>query len=135
MGKKAALSSEKRAQIVSLSTMKLSEREISRQMKVSKTAVHNAIEKFRKFRKENTFKDSKKSGRPRISSSRDDRFIRKVVSQSPMNSAKKIQAGMAERGINMSEKTIRRRLSVDFGLKSYRPAQKPRLTEAMKKRG
>ena len=48
MGKKAALSSEKRAQIVRLSTMKLSEREISRQMKVSKTAVHNAIEKFRK---------------------------------------------------------------------------------------
>ena len=131
MGKKAALSSEKRAQIVSLSTMKLSEREISRQMKVSKTAVHNAIEKFRK---ENTFKDSKRSGRPRISSSRDDRFIRKVVSQSPMSSAKKIQAGMAERGINMSEKTIRRRLSVDFGLKSYRPAQKPRLTEAMKKK-
>ena len=135
MGKKAALSSEKRAQIVSLSTMKLSEREISRQMKVSKTAVHNAIEKFRKFRKENTFKDSKRSGRPRISSSRDDRFIRKVVSQSPMSFAKKIQAGMAERGINMSKKTIRRRLSVDFGLKSYRPAQKPRLTEAMKKRG
>ena len=131
MGKKAALSSEKRAQIVGLSTMKLSEREISRQMKVSKTAVHNAI---KKFRKENTFKDSKRSGRPRISSSRDDRFIRKVVSQSPMNSAKKIQAGMAERGINMSEKTIRRRLSVDFGLKSYRPAQKPRLTEAMKKK-
>ena len=104
MGKKAALSSEKRVQIVSLSTMKLSEREISRQMKVSKTAVHNAIEKFRK---ENTFKDSKRSGRPRISSSRDDRFIRKVLSQSPMSSAKKIQAGMAERGTNMSEKTIR----------------------------
>ena len=56
-------------------------------------------------------------------------MIRKVMSQSSMSSAKKIQAGMAERGINMSEKTIRRRLSVDFGLKSYRPAQKPRLTK------
>ena len=41
---------------------------------------------------------------------------------------------MAERGIKISEKTIRRRLSLNFGLKSYRPAQKPRLTEAMKKR-
>ena len=115
MGKKAALSSEKRAHIVSLSTVKFSERKISRQMQVSKTAVHNAIEKFRK---QKTFKDSKRSGRPRISSSRDDRFIRKVVSQSPMSSARKKQAEMAERGIHMSEKTIRNRLSVNFGLKS-----------------
>ena len=50
-----------------------------------------------------------------------------------MSSAKKIPVGMAERGIKISEKTIRHRLSMDFGLKSYRPAQKPRLTEAMKR--
>ena len=92
--------------------MKLSEREISRQMNVSKTAVHNAI---KKFQNKGTFKDSKKSGRPRISSIRDDRVIRKVVSQSLMSSAKKIQAEMAERSIKISEKTIRRRLSMDFG--------------------
>ena len=51
-----------------------------------------------------------------------------------MSSAKKIQVGMAERGIKINEKTIRRRLSMDFGLTSYRPAQKPRLIEAMKKK-
>ena len=45
-----------------------------------------------------------------------------------MSSAKKVLVGMAERGIKISEKTIRHRLSIDFGLKSYRPAQKPRLT-------
>ena len=43
MGKKPAISAKKRAQIVSLSTIKLSEREISRQIKVSNTAVHTAI--------------------------------------------------------------------------------------------
>ena len=99
-------------------------------MKVSKTAVHNAI---KKFQNEGFSKDSKRSGHPRISISRDDRVIRKVVSQSPMSSAKKIPVGIAERGTKISEKTISHRLSMDFGLKSYRPAQKPRLTEAMKR--
>ena len=84
-------------------------------MKVSETAVHNAI---KKFRNEGTFKGSKRSGRPWISSSRDNRVIRKVVSQFPMCSTQKLQVGMAERGIKISEKTIRRRLSMDFGLKS-----------------
>ena len=50
-----------------------------------------------------------------------------------MSSAKKITVGMTARRIKISEKTIRHRLSKDFGLKSYRPAQKPRLTEAMKR--
>ena len=50
-----------------------------------------------------------------------------------MSSAKKIPVGMAEGGIKISEKTIRHRLFMDFGLKSYRPAQKPRLTGAMKR--
>ena len=48
MGKKLAVSVEKRIQITGLCTMKLSEREISKQMKVSKTAVYNTIKKFKK---------------------------------------------------------------------------------------
>ena len=59
MGKKPAISLEKRAQIVSLSTIKLSEREISRQMKVTKTTVHKAI---KEFQNEATFQSSKRSG-------------------------------------------------------------------------
>ena len=46
MGKKTAISAEKRAQIVRPSTMKLSERKIARQMKICKTTVHNAIKIF-----------------------------------------------------------------------------------------
>ena len=94
--------------------MKLSERKISRQMKVSKTAVHNAI---KKLQNESTFKDSKRSGRSRISSNRNDHVITKLVSQSPMSCAKKMQAGITKRGIKISEKIIRSRLSMDFGLK------------------
>ena len=66
--------------------MKLSERKISRQIKVSKTAVNNAI---KNFQNEGTFKNSKISGNPKISSSRDDRVTTKVVSQAPMSSTKK----------------------------------------------
>ena len=47
MGKKASLSVAQRAQIVAFSKMKLSERQIGNKLKVSKTAVHNAIQKFK----------------------------------------------------------------------------------------
>ena len=53
MGKKLAISAEKCAQDVSLTTMNLSEREIFRQAKISKIAVHNAT---KKFQNEGTFK-------------------------------------------------------------------------------
>ena len=92
MDKKLAISAEKRAQIVSLSTMnRRLERKISRQVKISKTAVQNAI---KNFQNEGTFKNSERSGRPRISSSRNEGVIRKVMSQSPMSSARKMQASL-----------------------------------------
>ena len=67
--------------------MKVSEREISRQIKVSKTAVPKTIKNFHK----KYFQEQQKTGRPRIFSS----FIRKGVSQSPKSSVEKIQANMA----------------------------------------
>ena len=57
MGKKPAISAEKRALIVSLSILKLSEHKICRQMKDSKAAVLNAI---KKFYNEGTLKNSKR---------------------------------------------------------------------------
>jgi len=39
-----------------------------------------------------------------------------------------------ERGTLVGTKTIQRRLSLDFGLKSCKPTRKPRLTQAMKKK-
>ena len=65
--------------------MKVSEREISKQMKVSKTAVPNTIKNLKK----STFKDSKKTGRPSIFSSGNKHFIRKRVSQSRKSFAEK----------------------------------------------
>ena len=50
------------------------------------------------------------SGRPSVSTCRDDRVMYKVVIQSPMNSSKKIQPKLMERGTVVSVETIQRRL-------------------------
>ena len=57
--KNLAVNIEKCIQFTSLCIMKVLEREISRQMKVSKTAVPNNIKNFKK----STFKDSKKNNK------------------------------------------------------------------------
>ena len=48
MGKKASLSVTQRAQVVALSKIKLSERQIIKMCKENKTAVHNAIKNSKK---------------------------------------------------------------------------------------
>ena len=57
LAKNLAVNVKKRIQFTGRCTMKVSEREISRQMKVRKTAVPNTNQKFHK---KSTFKDSKK---------------------------------------------------------------------------
>ena len=126
MGKKASLSVAQRAQIVALSKMKLSVRQIGNKLKVSKTAVHYAIQKFKN---EGTFADKKRTGRPKIFSPRDKRLMRKIVTRSPMTSGEKIRSQLQERGCKVSARTVQRRLFTEFGLKSHKPARKPRLTE------
>jgi len=56
MGKETLLSTEKRAQIVTLSNSNFSVSQIAKKVKVSKTAMHNAI---MKYQNEGTFKDRK----------------------------------------------------------------------------
>ena len=46
MGKKASLRVTQRAQVVALSKMKLTERQIVKKCKENKAAVHNAIKKI-----------------------------------------------------------------------------------------
>ena len=63
IAKKRAISVEKRIQFTGLCTIKVSERDIPRQMKVSKTGVHNIIENFKE---KVLLRAAKKSGRSRI---------------------------------------------------------------------
>ena len=79
LAKNLAVNVEKRIQFTGRCTMKVSERKISRQMKVRKIAVPNTIKNFTK----KYFQGKQKTGRPSIFSSGNKRFIRKRVSQFP----------------------------------------------------
>ena len=78
LAKNLVVNVEKRIQFTGRCTMKVSEREISRQMKIRKTAA-NTIKNFTK----KYFQGQQKTGRPSIFSSGNKRFIRKRVSQFP----------------------------------------------------
>ena len=80
LAKNLAVNVEKRIQFTGRCTMKVSEREISRQMKVRKTAVPNTIKKISKNK---YFQGQQKTGRLSIFSSGNKCFIRKKVSQFP----------------------------------------------------
>ena len=83
MGKKQSLSREERAQILTLSNLKFSARQIAKKMKVNKTAMHNAIMKYQN--EGIIFTDRKRSGRPRVTTSTEDCRMRKAVTHSSMS--------------------------------------------------
>ena len=107
----------------------LSEPEIAAKLKVSKTAVHQSIKKFKQY---GSYKDLHRSGIPRKTTIRDDHLIKRIVTRSPLSSINKVRAALLERGVTVCRMTVSRCLSREFGLKSYKPAIKPRLTPAMK---
>ena len=129
MGRKTALSEVERAQIVILHKEGLSEREITKRISRSKTAVHQAIMRFKNF---GSYKDKKRSGRSRKTTPRDDHLIRRIVVKSPTASCKNIRSALLQKGTSIHRTTVSRRLVHDFKLKAHKPAKKTRLTNAMK---
>ena len=72
MGKVANLSVEKRAQIVALWNAAFSKREIGCRLTCSDYAVRQAI---RRYEETGSNQDRPRSGRPRVSSARDDAYL------------------------------------------------------------
>jgi len=129
MSKKRSLSEAQRAQIVILRQEGFTDRAISERLTVSKTAAHQAVVKFKNC---GFYSACKRSGRPRKTTRRDDILIKRCAVKSPTCSAKKIRAELGETGSWISRRTISRRLTDEFGLKSRKPARKPRLAPARK---
>ena len=98
-------------------------------MGCSKTVVQQAIAKYQQ---DGSYTDKKRTGRPRVTTSRVDNVMRRIAVRSPTSSMKKIRAELLRIGRRISHKTVSRRLSKEFNMKSYKPAKKPRLTGAMK---
>jgi len=129
MGKKRSLSEAQGGPIVILRQEGYTERAISERLAVSKTAVHQALVKFKNC---GSYSDCKRSGRPRKTNRRDAILIKRCVVMSPTCSAKKIRVELGETGSRISGRTISGRLTDEFGLKSRKPARKPKLKPAMK---
>ena len=91
MGKKKSLSEVRRAQIVSLRGQNQSEKQISAQTGCSKTAVHQAIAKYQQ---DGSYTDKKRTGRPRVTTAREDNVMTRIV----VSSMKKIRAELLRRG-------------------------------------
>ena len=91
--------------------------------------MHQAIVKFKNS---GIYSDAKRSDRPKKTTPRADNVMKRQVMKPPTCSAKKIRAELNKAGVSVSRRTVSRRLVQEFGLKSRKPAKKPRLTAAMK---
>ena len=70
-------------------------------------------------------------GPKRKTTEQDDRIMVRMIRKDNLLSAKQVQGQLVERGINISARTVRRRLN-EAGCKSVKPIRKPKLTSAMK---
>ena len=118
-----------RAQIVALHKNGLSQRQISKQLSISKPSIKRATTKFKN---KGIYGNRKKSGNSRKTTSRDDTSMKRAVARSPTSFSKKIRFHLLLKGTNASISTISCRLSKEFDLTSYKPANKLRLTYQMK---
>ena len=94
-----------RTQIVTLHQHGLSQRQISKDLGISRTSVQRAI---KKFLLEGIYENRKKSGRPRKTSQRNDHTMKRIVACSPTSSCKKIRSNLLENGVDISLSTVSR---------------------------
>lgn len=123
MGRKSDITDFVKGQIVALSSKECSQVEISRMLNISRHAVQNAIHRGSVTRRQNC-------ARPRKTTPREDRMLKNIVNLSPHTSSSRVAQVARERGIMISSRTVRRRLTTDFSLVARRPARKPVMTKA-----
>ena len=131
MGKNRYHTEIEHAQIVALHKIGLSQRQILKQIGVKRSSSQRVI---KKFTSEGIYGNRKESGRPQKTTARDDNTIKRIVERSPTSSCKKVLANLLKKGTDVSVSTISRRLSKEFGLKSGKPAKKPKMTPLLKRK-
>lgn len=125
MGKKADINDFVKGQISILFEDGYSQCAIAKRLNISRHAVQNAL---RKPPEDNLSRRSH-TGRKRITTPRDDRFLKSIVVHSPNASSARISHAARVQGIDVSSRTVRRRLAKEFNLPARRPAKKPLMTE------
>lgn len=100
--------SEQRSAVIALHQTGMTEREIAKARKISKTAVHNAIHRYYQT---GSFQDRPRSGRPKITSETEDNFIVTTSKRNRRLTAPEIQATINKtRTKPISLTTVKRRL-------------------------
>lgn len=133
MGQKA-ISEETRWAIVAYKKQKLSNRAIAGLCKVTPFCVATTIKNY-----ENTghIREKPRSGRPRISNSKEDNTLLKIARQNPRSSLRDLKPNWIIRPTGKektaSKATISRRL-LEFGLESRQAICKPMLSAADRKK-
>ena len=116
-------SPKKRGIIQVLSDEGYTQREIAERLNISQAGVSKTLKRIKDT---GTFQTRKRTGRKRVTTRKVDRYIRQKCIQNPRWSAKTI---IHELNIEASARTVRRRLSEEFHLKSRFPAKKPFLSK------
>ncbi|KAG7196845.1 hypothetical protein KM043_014008 [Ampulex compressa] len=116
------LTVEIRSKIVALSKKGYSVREIARRTGISKSSVGYTLQKFTTT---GSYATAKRSGRPRKTTTADDRFIRTISKRDRQKTAPEIAAELNQhRDLPISVTTVKRRL-YEVGLRGYTTVKKP----------
>lgn len=133
MGKHTDITPRKSAKVAALlQNSDHTQRRIGEILNVSQSTVRRISDKL-KAGLELEGRRKGRCGRKRMTSTRDDRKIKKIIEQNRKMPARKLTTLLQEHGVKVSLNTFRRR-SYEQGFKCRRPLKKPKLSPAMIKK-
>ena len=126
MAKRKNLSTEERARVVVLVQEGYSMNEVARRMKISRCCVQAIVKKQKET---GTVVDRHRSGRPKVSTEREDRELVRLSLRDRKTTVPELRCRWVEAsGVSVSNQTVSRRLR-DKGLRGCVAAKKPKLTD------
>ena len=131
MAKRKNLSIEERARVVVLVQEGHSMNEVARRMKISRCCVQEIVKKEKET---GSVVDRHRSGRPKVSTERQDRELVRLSLQDRKTTVPELRCRWVEAsGTSVSAQTVRRRLLAK-GLRGCVAAKKPKLTDNHKRK-
>ena len=123
------LTNHVRSMIIGMSDAGMKQKDIAQRLNIHRHTVRNTI---RRFRLTGSTAELPRSGRPRITTARDDQYIRTSHLRDRFRSATFTARNLPGIGRRISAQTVRNRLKV-FNIKTYKPATKVSLTDQHKR--
>ena len=127
MGKSTEISKASKSNVVLLKEEGYKNCEIARRLSLSEASVCRIL---CRYKKQESFSPKKRTGRPRKTTARTDRTIKRICQVKPSISSSEIHRSLPILS-DVSLRTIRRRLNKDLGLPARKPSEKPLLTPRM----